>query len=407
MASRGQKVAKAVPFSASDLASIKDNPYIQRVIEDGALRDNVTNVIESGKGAYERLASNGAPHKAVLEDDKLHRHVESAAASIRDIALALNDVDTKHNQPFKKKKQRGRKLLLVLLIGAGVALVALRGPAQQAARRAVRQRGGVPVHAAGARADGAAGQSGQRGLSPAAVLRPDSHSIRAPFGGALFRGGGGRQRPAPRIPSAMEAAATQQRQIGAELTGDKAARIVEAMRRSVATRGIAGSTFDHVAREAGCLPRPAALLLPDQGAPAARGRSPRVRSARRVARPSRRKCRDADGLIDGLVTAFREAFGETGDSFQTFYELLLLGQRNGDVADELQELAGRTRQRLGEALRAGAAAGVFTLRADPIDFAGFLFVLADGMAIRRLSEPELSLEPLLDQAIGAARALVA
>ena len=45
---------------------------------------------------------------------------------------------------------------------------------------------------------------------------------------------------------------------------------------------------------------------------------------------------------------------------------------------------------------------MFTLRADPIDFAGFLFVLADGMVIRRLSEPELSLEPLLEQAIGAA-----
>ena len=36
-----------------------------------------------------------------------------------------------------------------------------------------------------------------------------------------------------------------------ELSGDKAARIVEAMRTSVAERGIAGSTFDHVANEAG------------------------------------------------------------------------------------------------------------------------------------------------------------
>src|ERR1700760_213638 len=36
-----------------------------------------------------------------------------------------------------------------------------------------------------------------------------------------------------------------------ELTGEKATRIVEAMRASVAERGIAGSTFEHVAREAG------------------------------------------------------------------------------------------------------------------------------------------------------------
>ena len=35
------------------------------------------------------------------------------------------------------------------------------------------------------------------------------------------------------------------------LSGEKAARIVEAMRASVAARGIAGSTFDHVAGEAG------------------------------------------------------------------------------------------------------------------------------------------------------------
>src|SRR5437868_14262087 len=36
-----------------------------------------------------------------------------------------------------------------------------------------------------------------------------------------------------------------------QLSGDKAKRIVDAMRASVALRGVAGSTFDHVAREAG------------------------------------------------------------------------------------------------------------------------------------------------------------
>src|SRR5690349_14487079 len=36
-----------------------------------------------------------------------------------------------------------------------------------------------------------------------------------------------------------------------ELSGDKAKRIVDAMRTSVAQRGAAGSTFEHVAREAG------------------------------------------------------------------------------------------------------------------------------------------------------------
>src|SRR5258707_6872849 len=42
-------------------------------------------------------------------------------------------------------------------------------------------------------------------------------------------------------------AATKER----ELSGEKAQRIVDAMRKSVAKRGAAGSTFEQVAREAG------------------------------------------------------------------------------------------------------------------------------------------------------------
>src|SRR4051794_21411735 len=45
----------------------------------------------------------------------------------------------------------------------------------------------------------------------------------------------------------MEAASAAPR----SLDGDKARRIIEAMRASVGSRGAAASTFDHVAREAG------------------------------------------------------------------------------------------------------------------------------------------------------------
>src|SRR6266550_5516983 len=47
----------------------------------------------------------------------------------------------------------------------------------------------------------------------------------------------------------MEAAAKPR--TNRDLAGDKAQRIVDAMRASVGRRGAAGSTFDHVAREAG------------------------------------------------------------------------------------------------------------------------------------------------------------
>src|SRR4051794_37909752 len=45
----------------------------------------------------------------------------------------------------------------------------------------------------------------------------------------------------------MEAATVRTR----NLAGDKAQRIIEAMRSAVAARGVEGATFDHVAREAG------------------------------------------------------------------------------------------------------------------------------------------------------------
>src|ERR1700751_3128751 len=49
----------------------------------------------------------------------------------------------------------------------------------------------------------------------------------------------------------MQAATAPERSLARELPSDKAARIVDAMRASVAEHGIAGSTFDLVAREAG------------------------------------------------------------------------------------------------------------------------------------------------------------
>src|SRR5579884_3161988 len=49
----------------------------------------------------------------------------------------------------------------------------------------------------------------------------------------------------------MEAAQGSAVTHATELTGDKASRIIEAMRKSVAARGTAGATFDYVAREAG------------------------------------------------------------------------------------------------------------------------------------------------------------
>lgn len=121
MASRRKKVAKAVQFNPADLASItKANPYLQRLIDDSTLRDNVRKAIDSGKSAYDRLLGSKAPQKALLDDKKLQHDLRQAAESARDAVLAI--VDAPKNRANKKKGRRLGRKLIVLVVGAGTAL---------------------------------------------------------------------------------------------------------------------------------------------------------------------------------------------------------------------------------------------------------------------------------------------
>jgi AcrR family transcriptional regulator len=205
----------------------------------------------------------------------------------------------------------------------------------------------------------------------------------------------------------MQAATAPEGSLARDLPSDKAARIVEAMRATVAERGIAGATFDRVAREAGVSrgllhyyfgSKERLLVEVVRREAEVRGRSLEQAVA---------EAKGADELIHALVRNLEEILGEGQSTMVTFYELLTLGQRNAEIATELAELARRMRTRLAEALRAGREAGVFELRAAPEDVACFLLALADGVTIRRLAEPELDIRPLIDQAVIAARALLA
>ncbi|MEA2160296.1 MAG: hypothetical protein QOD66_2676 [Solirubrobacteraceae bacterium] len=205
---------------------------------------------------------------------------------------------------------------------------------------------------------------------------------------------------------AVEAAAATDLATARELTGDKAARIVEAMRVSVAARGIAGATFDHVAREAGV----SRGLLHYYFAT----------KERLLVEVVRRECdvrierleaavggaEDAEGVLAALVRSFEELLGEGQTAVVMFYEMLTLAQRNAEIAAELAELGRRTRQHMAAALRAKSEAGVLRLRADADVLATFLFALADGLTVRKLSEPELDIAPVVGQALAAVRAVL-
>jgi AcrR family transcriptional regulator len=204
----------------------------------------------------------------------------------------------------------------------------------------------------------------------------------------------------------MEAATARSLAPQRELTGDKAGRIVEAMRVSVAARGIAGSTFDQVAREAGVS---RGLLHYYFGT-----------KERLLVEVVRRECdlrnarleeaiggaRSADDVIAALVRSFEDFLGEGPATAVMFYEMLTLAQRCEEIATELAELGRRTRSHLADVLRAKAQDGVLELRAEPGTLATLLFALADGIIVRRLAEPELDVGPVMAQAAAAARALL-
>lgn len=194
--------------------------------------------------------------------------------------------------------------------------------------------------------------------------------------------------------------------MGATVTGDKQQRIVDAMRASVARRGVAGSTFDHVAQEAGVsrgllhyyfgtkerllvevVRRDAELrlaLLAEQLAGAA----------------------TADDFVALLAHGLERAVRTEPESIALSFELFALGRRNAEVAAELATLSASMRTHVAGLLAEKQAEGVLHLRATPGAAAEVLFSLADGLALRMLTEPDRDFTDTVRAGVVAVRALV-
>jgi hypothetical protein len=84
------------------------------LIEDPELRDNLRTAFESARKAYGRMNGKG-PAKA-LDDKKVQRELKEAATALRGAADGLRAT------PKRKKRRRGRALLFLGLVGAGVAV---------------------------------------------------------------------------------------------------------------------------------------------------------------------------------------------------------------------------------------------------------------------------------------------
>src|SRR5271165_5800186 len=149
------------------------------------------------------------------------------------------------------------------------------------------------------------------------------------------------------------------------LSGEKAQRIIDAMRRSVAQRGTAASTFDHVSREAGVS---RGLLhyyfgTKEQLLAEAVRRDCELRLERLEAELS--TAQTADDFISLMARSMQETVNSEPEFMTLIFELFTLSRRNEDIAVEYAGLMRRTREQVAGMLAAAEKEGVIHLHADP------------------------------------------
>src|ERR1700744_5596681 len=100
---------------AGDLyESARENPYVQRLIEDEDLRDNLKDAFNSAKKAYGRATGNGkGTVKAVTSDKKVQKEMRQAAEALQEARERL--------QKPRRRKHRLGKLIMLAIVGGAVA----------------------------------------------------------------------------------------------------------------------------------------------------------------------------------------------------------------------------------------------------------------------------------------------
>src|SRR5918997_3429308 len=161
----------------------------------------------------------------------------------------------------------------------------------------------------------------------------------------------------------MEAATSQD--APRKLEGEKAQRIIAAMRSSVGRRGAAASTFDHVAREAGVsrgllhyyFGSKEQLLV----------EVCRYDCEARIAamEAGLAQADSADAIIAALRHGLEEFVEHEADSQAVIYELLSASRHSEEIRSEMAELYRRWRADLADSLRTKEREGVVRLEADP------------------------------------------
>jgi AcrR family transcriptional regulator len=191
-----------------------------------------------------------------------------------------------------------------------------------------------------------------------------------------------------------------------ELSGEKAQRIIDAMRESVAARGIAGSTFEHVAASAGV----SRGLLHYYFGTKERLLVEVVRrdTEIRVARLDEplAAAGSVDDVLDVLVSSLIDTIENEPGVFALLFEVFSAGRRNPEIQREVGDLFRRTRDHVAEVLEAKQKEGALGLQFGAATTASYLLAIADGLALQALSDPDGDFRPVIAAGRAAARPLL-
>ena len=130
-----KKISKAGDRAGDAARLVRENPYLQRLVEDASLRENIRTAYESGRTAYGRLNNGKGPTKALLEDKKLQKDLRNAANALKDASETLRAPKKRRRGHRARPARAGR--------GRHRRRRPERGSPLEGARRAVRRRGGV------------------------------------------------------------------------------------------------------------------------------------------------------------------------------------------------------------------------------------------------------------------------
>jgi hypothetical protein len=112
---------QSAPRNLNDLfetgKNVKENAYVQRLIQDEELRNNAIAALQSARSAFDRASSKSWDKNKLASDKKLRKDLQSAVLGLKATREDLLEGPKKKGHPL-------RKLIAIAIVGFIVAMVA-------------------------------------------------------------------------------------------------------------------------------------------------------------------------------------------------------------------------------------------------------------------------------------------